>query len=94
LLAIGDENQILIVDIETETPVRSLPIGGASGFHWLDEETLLLGTSFPARWITVSLAPGDLLSDAAGGLTRSFTERECEEFLIDPCPTLEDLQDG
>ncbi len=46
------------------------------------------------EWVSISLNPNNLISDAKAGLFRSFTDQECLTYRIDPCPTLEELQDG
>jgi hypothetical protein len=92
LLAIGDENKIVVLDIELGRPVQEIPIGGASAFHWFDEETFLLGTRVPARWLKVSLDVSGIVDAALTGLTRGFTEAECFEYGIDPCPSLEEIR--
>jgi WD40 repeat protein len=94
LLAVGDELSIVVIDVEARRQVRSIPVGRASGLHWLDEATLLVGARDPSRWISVSLQAGRLVSDAAAGLTRGFTEVECQEYALHPCPTLEELRRG
>ena len=92
--AAGDENQIVVVDLESRSQVRSIPVGGASDLHWLDEETILVGTVEPARWVTVSLDVSSLATEAAEGVTRGFTEEECQIYRIDPCPSLEEMRGG
>ena len=92
LLAIGDQEDILIVDMVERRQILSLPIAGASSFYWFDEETMLLGTWFPARWVTVSINAAELDDDARRGVTRSFTEAECALYRIDPCPTLDEIR--
>ena len=37
-------------------------------------------------------SPPDVAAAAAASLTRSFTESECDEFLIDPCPSLVEVR--
>jgi WD40 repeat protein len=93
LLVVGGENVIVIVDVATQEQIRTLPIEGTTAYRFLDEHTLLIGGGGP-QWFSISLDPGDLASDAAAGLTRSFTERECRTYRIDPCPTLEELRNG
>jgi hypothetical protein len=35
----------------------------------------------------------ELLTQARSAITRTFTEEECTLYGIDPCPTLEQIQD-
>ena len=92
LLAIGDENNIVIVDMENRRQIQTLPVSGTSSFYWFDEETILIGTSFPARWVTISLNAAGLDDAARESITRSFTDIECAMYGIDPCPTLDDIR--
>ena len=92
LLALGDENFVLIVDVEEQQVIRRLPIAGASSFWWFDEETFLVGTAFPARWVSVSLDVAGLDQAGRDSVTRSFTDAECSEYRIDPCPTLDEIR--
>lgn len=91
LLVVGGENVIVVIDLVEQEQIRTIPIEGTSAYHFLDEDTLLVGGGGP-QWFTVSLDPGDLASDAAAGLTRSFTQLECSTYMIEPCPTLEDIR--
>ena len=92
LLVVGGENVIVIVDLVAGEQARVLPIEGTSAYHFLKEDTLLVGGGGP-QWFTISLDPAELSSDAAAGLTRSFTEQECAAYRIDPCRTLAEMQD-
>ncbi len=92
LLAVGDENSVVILDLEALEPIRELPIEGSSSFHWFDEETFLMGTSVPARWVSVSIDVDQLEAAGIEGVTRSFSELECAEYAIDPCPTLDEIR--
>jgi WD40 repeat protein len=93
LLVVGGENVIVIIDVDTREQLRTLPIEGTSAYHFLDEDTLLIGGGGP-QWFTISLDPSDLASNAAAGLTRSFNERECRTYRINPCPLLDELRGG
>ena len=42
----------------------------------------------------VTIDPGELLEIARNSLTRGFTEDECDRYNFDPCPSLEEMQNG
>jgi WD40 repeat protein len=90
---VADEDAISIIDLMTDQVVQSIPFPGVSDVHWLGAEEVLVGTR-AGEWVSISLNPNNLISDAKAGLFRSFTDQECLTYRIDPCPTLEELQDG
>jgi hypothetical protein len=70
---------------------HAIPLPNPSDAWWLDEETLVVGTS-NGPWTVVTLDPDKLLGAARASLRRGFTEAECSLYEIDPCPSLEELQ--
>ena len=59
---------------------------------WLSSEQLAVFLSEGVQYLRISLSGNDLVKEATGRLTRSFTVEECAIYEIDPCPTLEQLR--
>jgi WD40 repeat protein len=70
-----------------------IPTGVVSDVRWISPHLIGLVT-IGGTWTTVSLDPAQLVHDLASRLTRSFTDRECQTFRIDPCPTLDEIRSG
>jgi WD40 repeat protein len=92
-VALGDENGLHIVDTATATLEQSIPLPSVSDIHWLDVDTVLIGTT-NGIWASIPLDTSDLISLAKDNLTRGFTGTECATYRIDPCPTLEEMRGG
>ena len=90
-VALGDENGLHIIDLATSSVEQSIPLPSVSDIHWIDENTVLIGTT-NGVWATVPLRTDDLIRSAADGVTRGFTSDECATYRIDPCPTLEEIR--
>jgi WD40 repeat protein len=90
-VALGDENGLHIIDLVTNSLEQSIPLPSVSDMHWIDGNTVLIGTT-NGVWATVPLRTEDLIASAAGGVTRGFTDTECSTYRIDPCPTLEEIR--
>ena len=84
-MALGDENGLHIIDLATDTLEQSIPLPSVSDIHWIDQRTVLIGTT-NGVWATVPLSTDDLISAARAGVTRGFTADECATYRIDPCP--------
>ena len=89
--AIGDENGLHVFDLDTGELLAEVPMPSVSDIHWIDEDTVLVGTN-GGIWATVGLHPDDLVASAAASVTRGFTDAECSTYRIDPCPTLEEIR--
>lgn len=72
----------LLDDIQTDI---------VSDVRWTTLNRLGL-SSRRGTWTTVNLDTNVLAADLAARLTRSFTDRDCQTFNIEPCPTLEDIR--
>jgi WD40 repeat protein len=70
-----------------------IPVPKSSDAAWLADDRLALFLADGAKWLEVSLSVEDLVAEAQARLTRSFTEEECSAYLIDPCPTLEEIME-
>lgn len=92
-LALGDENGIHVYDLDTGVKLNTIPVQGVADLHWIDEETVLVGTQ-TGTWATISLLTDDLIASARSGVARGFTPDECATYRLDPCPTLGELQSG
>ena len=92
-VALGDENGLHILDLETGQLEQSVPLPSVSDIHWFDEQSVLVGGTF-GIWVRVDLSVESLVSLATESLTRSFTADECSTYRIDPCPTLEEMSGG
>ena len=68
-----------------------IPIGIASDAYWISENSLgvLLRNG---TWTVAELDPAVLATGVLDRLQRSFTVTECENYRIEPCPTLEELR--
>ena len=64
--------------------------GQAQGVAFLDDERLAV-TPHRGGIYVQTLDRAALLALARTGLTRTLTAAECEQFQIDPCPTLDEL---
>jgi hypothetical protein len=91
LLAVGDVEQLRIIDLETGDEVQSVPIPLVSDIHWIDDQTIVIG-SREGVWARLSLDPADLLAAARESLSEGFSGGECALYAIDPCPSLAELR--
>jgi hypothetical protein len=92
-IALGDENGLHIVDLESGVIEQSIPLPGLSDIHWFDSDTVLVvGTE--GIWAKIPLDTGDLVSIARANITRGFSAEECATYRINPCPTLDEMREG
>lgn len=102
LLAVAARGTDRIVDVRSGLVTLTL-YGETDTFDasWSEDGTRLLTThhnelllweltSDPSRWAE-TIATGDWVGFARKSLVRGFTTAECLNFLIDPCPTLEQM---
>ena len=89
--ALGDENGLHVFDLNTGELLVDVPMPSVSDIHWLDQDTVVVGTN-NGLWVKVPLRTDDLVTSAAAGVTRGFTDAECVTYRIDPCPTLEEIR--
>jgi len=90
-IAVGTLDSLLVVDLATGVIVQQLRLPGVSDIHWLDDETVLVGTN-TGIFGTLSLSIDAFLDRTSAALRRSFTAQECLTYRIDPCPTLDEIQ--
>jgi WD40 repeat protein len=92
-IALGDENGLHIVDLESGVIEQSIPLQSVSDIHWVDSDTVLVvGTE--GIWATIPLDTRDLVSLARANITRGFSAEECATYRINPCPTLDEMREG
>ncbi len=90
-LAVGTLDSLLVIDTATGTTARQLRLPGVSDAYWMDDETLLVGTT-RGLFGVVSLSTDAFLSDVRSSLRRTFSATECDLYNIDPCPTLDEIR--
>jgi len=90
-LAIADLTTVRVLNVATGTVVQQLGLPGVADIHWLDDDTIVVGTT-TGSFGTVSLSTEEFLKATRERLRRSFTEQECTTYRIDPCPTLEEMR--
>ena len=85
-VAIADEDNLFIYDFEQGLAIQTIPIPGVSDIHWLDPDTIVIGTN-TGLWARVSLDVDDLVDAAKDpAVPRQFTAQECATYDIEPCP--------
>ena len=73
----------------------SVVIGAqANNLQFLDDETLIVTVGDRGLMYQLTLDEAVLLAVARDRLTRSFSDQECANYRIDPCPTLEEIRSG
>lgn len=92
-VALGTAEGLAIVDLDLGGISQTLLIDGVSDVHWMDGEQILIATSAGSLGV-VSLDTDALLNETRRSFRRGFTAAECTSFLIDPCPTLDELRGG
>jgi WD40 repeat protein len=92
-LGIGAIESAFVLDIESGLVVQRVNLPGVSDFYWIDDETVIVGTN-DGVFGKLTLSTDDFLAKTRDGLLRTFTDRECATYRIDPCPSLEELRDG
>jgi len=90
-VALGDENGLHIIDLDSGVLEQSIPLPSVSDIHWFDADTVLVGGT-EGIWARTPLNTSDLISVAKDNLTRGFSAEECTTYRIDPCPTLEEMR--
>jgi len=92
-LAIADLTSVRVLNVATGNVVQQLGLPGVADIHWLDDDTIAVGTT-SGSFGTMSLSTEEFLHATRQRLRRSFTEQECVTYRIDPCPTLEEMRGG
>jgi hypothetical protein len=89
---------VSIWDIDAVEPVLLDRIPAASDrisdIVWIDQERMaavLVGLGSP-EWQVLDLSTGSVVATALDGLVRGFTEQECDTYVIDPCPSLDEMR--
>ena len=86
LLALGDDRNIHVIDLDAKQVIQTVPIGGVSDLHWLNDKTLLIGTA-DGRWATVTLDLQRLIQLTLDSLRSPYSDLECTLHGIEPCPS-------
>ena len=68
-----------------------VPLEFLDSVEFIDHDHLLVGFD-DGSTIVLTLDVEELKSIAISRLTRGFTQQECTQYDIEPCPTLEDLR--
>lgn len=92
-IGIGSIETAFVLDIESGLIFQRVNLRGVSDFHWIDDETVIVGTNDGVFGL-LTLSTDDFLAKTRDGLLRTFTERECAAYRIDPCPTLDEMRGG
>jgi WD40 repeat protein len=96
VVRIWDLSAALAGTLEEGAPpplLDEIPVGIASDALWIDDEALGVALR-DGTWTTVALDPDALADQVLDRLQRSFSVTECENYRIDPCPTLDELLGG
>jgi WD40 repeat protein len=95
LITGASDGVVRIWDTGSGDQVHEIRLAGTEAqgvaFSGPDEVAVLGGSGQINLYTTQS---DRLLELVRGSLTRAFTQRECQRYGLDPCPTLEDLRSG
>lgn len=90
-----NDGVIAVHDIERGELLHLLPIGeDVANVEFVDDDKHLLVTTAFGSAEVFTLDIDELLATARSRLTRTFTEAECAELNLEPCPTLKELRRG
>ncbi len=83
-----------IHDTETGELLDQIAEEWVSDGYWLDENRIVVGTGLTGIWKTLDLDIRRVALTGLDQLTRGFSTEECTLHDIDPCPTIEEMQDA
>jgi hypothetical protein len=87
LLAVGDEDELSIIDLEKQEIIQEVPVPVVSDVFWFNQSEILIGDR-NGLWAKLSLDFHDLRDRAVESVAlRPLTDQECITYRIDPCPT-------
>jgi hypothetical protein len=89
-LAVGTPEAGFVIEVATGLRLHRVALPWVSDVRWMDDETVLVGTS-SGVFGTLSLSTADCLPDVRAGLRRTFTDQQCAISPVDPCQTLPEL---
>ena len=85
------DNYARVFDTRTGAELARIPLPSPSDGYWRDENHVVVGNT-EGLWTTLTLDVDELVDLALSRLTRGFSVEECEVYLIDPCPDLEEIR--
>ena len=92
----SSDGSIHLLDLETGAllDLISLENRDITNIEFIDGDTRLLISHATGPLEILTLDIDELVRVARSRISRSLTDEECSAYLIDPCPTLEELQNG
>ena len=90
----GLDGVVRVWDSATQKLVHTFPLGAAeiTNVAFINDDLNLMASPSGGPVVILTMDAGELLSIARSRLTRGLTARECSDFNIDPCPTLEEMK--
>ena len=88
----GTDGFVRIIDAASGDLLDQVPFEHVSDGYWIDDDHIAVGTGTTGTWGTITLDFNEVVANATGQLTRSFTAEECHTYRIDPCPTLQEIR--
>jgi WD40 repeat protein len=97
IASVGLDGMARVHEIATGDLMAELPVAPdvqANNVQFLDSETIVVTAGDRGLMFQLALDDSALLPVARHWLTRTFSDRECERYGLDPCPRLEELRGG
>ena len=89
---------VRVWDVASRALRHEIPVSagerGVGGVDFLSDQRLAVVDNNSGRLRLYTIDPDELLDIARSRVTRGFTETECMQYNIDPCPTLEEIRKG
>jgi WD40 repeat protein len=90
----GGDGFVRVWDLASRSLVTEIEfdVDEMANVEFIDDTHLLVTSGLGSEAIVITLDPLELLAIARERLTRTFTAAECATYVVDPCPTLAELQ--
>jgi WD40 repeat protein len=92
----GGDGFVRMWDLASRSLVTEIEfdVDEMANVEFIDDTHLLVTSGLGSEAIVITLDPLELLAIARERLTRTFTAAECATYVVDPCPTLEEVKSG
>lgn len=90
------QGTVLVIDLVSGDTLEIIDRVGKdiTNVEFIDDDRHLIITGSTGPIEIVTLEPTELVDIGRSRISRPFTPLECETYLIDPCPTLEEIRNG